>query len=57
MNAHEPLETDTTHAQKWHGMDWHGVAWICSPTDGNLSYLCLGATFLLAPETFKFKKF
>ena len=57
MNAHEPLKTDTTHAQKWHGMDWHGVAWIWSPTDGNLSYLCLGATFLLASETFKSKKF
>ena len=28
-----------------------------SPTDGNLSYLCLGATALLVPETFKFKNF
>ena len=27
------------------------------PTDGNLSYLCLGATPLLVPETFKFKDF
>ena len=23
------------------------------PTDGNLSYVCLGATSLLVPETFK----
>ena len=28
-----------------------------SPKDGNLSYLCLGATSLLVPETFKFKNF
>ena len=34
-----------------------GVEWTWSPTDGNLSYLCLGATSLLVPETFKFKNF
>ena len=28
-----------------------------SPADGNLSYLCLGDAFLLAPETFNFKNF
>ena len=33
------------------------MAWIWSPTDVNLSYLCLGATSLLVPETFKFKSF
>ena len=27
------------------------------PEGGNLSYLCLGTTFLLVPETFKFKHF
>ena len=30
-----------------------GVTWMWSPIDGNLSGLCLGATFLLVPETFK----
>ena len=25
------------------------VAWMWSPTDGNLSYLCLGASALLVP--------
>ena len=34
-----------------------GVAEMMSSKDGNLSYLCLGATFLLVPETFKFKNF
>ena len=34
-----------------------GVAWMWSPTDGNISYLCLGATSLLVPETFKYKNF
>ena len=34
---------------------WMALMW--SPTDGNLSYLCLGATSLLVPETFKFRKF
>ena len=33
------------------------VAWMWSPTDGNLSYLCLGTTSLLVTETFKFKNF
>ena len=28
-----------------------------SPTDGNLLYLSLGATFSLVPEIFKFKNF
>ena len=32
-----------------------GVAWMWSRTDRNLLNLCLGATFLLIPETFKFK--
>ena len=34
-----------------------GVTVMMSPKDGNLSYLCLGATSLLVPETFKFKNF
>ena len=33
------------------------VAWMWSPTDENLSYLCLGTTPLLVLETFKFKNF
>ena len=33
------------------------VAWMWSLTDGNLSYLCLGTTFLLVAETFKIKNF
>ena len=28
------------------------VAWMWSSTDGNLSYLCLGTTSLLVPETY-----
>ena len=28
-----------------------------TPADGNLSYLCLGVTSLLVPETFNFKNF
>ena len=39
-------------AQAWSKV---GVVWMWSLTDGNLSYLCLGATSLLVPETFKFK--
>ena len=34
-----------------------GVTCLWSPKDGNLSYLCLGTTSLLVPETFKFKNF
>ena len=33
------------------------VAWMRYPTDGNTSYLGLGTTFLLVPETLKFRKF
>ena len=33
------------------------AAWMWSPTDRNLSYLCLGITSLLVPETFKSKNF
>ena len=33
------------------------AAWMWSPTDGNLSYLCLGTTSLLIPETFKLENF
>ena len=33
------------------------MAWMWSPTDENLSYLCLGATSFLVPETFKFNNF
>ena len=33
------------------------VAWMWSPTDCNLSYLCLGTKSLLVPEIFKFKNF
>ena len=32
-----------------------GMAWMWSQKDGNLSGLCLGATSLSVPETFKFK--
>ena len=34
-----------------------GMGWIRSPTDGNLSDLCLGATSLFVPDSFKFKNF
>ena len=34
-----------------------GFAWMWSPTDENLSNICLGATSFLIPETFKFKNF
>ena len=33
------------------------VAWMWSPTNGNLSYFCLGTTFLLVLETLKRKNF
>ena len=33
------------------------VAWMRSPTNGNLSYFCLGTTFLLVLETLKCKNF
>ena len=59
-NVHEPLQIDTVPyisiclgvAQPCSKVR---VAWIWSPTDGNLTGLCLGATSLLVPETFEFK--
>ena len=33
------------------------AAWMWSPTDGNLSCLCLETTSLLVPETFQSKDF
>ena len=30
---------------------------MCSPTDGNLLYLCLGTASLLVPEKCKFRNF
>ena len=33
------------------------LPWMWSPTDGNLSHLCLETMSLLVPETFKFKNF
>ena len=32
-----------------------GVTWMWSPIHGSLSGFCLGTTYLLVPETFKFK--
>ena len=65
LNVREPLEVDTTSEISKNLITVYlGVAQACSkvgeagmwsPTDGNLSYLCLGATYV--PQRFKFKNF
>ena len=68
LNAREPLEIDTTPYISKNLLQQYicfgvsqacskvWVAWVWSPTDRNLSNLCLGTTSLLVPETLKFFK-